>query len=155
MSAQEQVNHAILQAQASEARKKKAQATYDQALAEDSSVFEYDGVYDAMQEKRAASAQTRKEKEAKREPSIDGLAQPSISTTAHGSLGIDLSSPRTVTGLSRAGSCDCLRRKDSLQSIVAARCNSAPLACQSAQALAAALVVRWLSPSSCKAVCLA
>ena len=52
MSAQEQVNHAILQAQASEARKKKAQATYDQALAEDSSVFEYDGVYDIMQEKR-------------------------------------------------------------------------------------------------------
>ena len=99
------------------------------SLAEDSSVFEYDGVYDAMQEKRAASAQTRKEKEAKREPSIDGLAQPSISTTAHGSLGIDPSSPRTVTGLSRAGSCDCLRRKDSLQSIVAARCNSAPLAC--------------------------
>ena len=68
MSAQEQVNHAILQAQASEARKKKAQATYDQALAEDSSVFEYDGVYDAMQEKRAASAQARKKKEAKREP---------------------------------------------------------------------------------------
>ena len=97
MSAQEQVNHAILQAQASEARKKKAQATYDQALAEDSSVFEYDGVYDAMQEKRAASAQTRKEKEAKREPSIDGLAQPSISTTAHGSLGMHPPATTTIS----------------------------------------------------------
>jgi len=53
-------------------------------------------VYDAMQEKRAASAQTRKEKEAKREPSIDGLAQPSISTTAHGSLGM-LHPPATTT----------------------------------------------------------
>lgn len=68
MSAKEQVNYAILQAQASEARKKKAEATYAEALDQDASVFDYDGVYDEMQEKRAESAQARKKKESVRAP---------------------------------------------------------------------------------------
>ena len=68
MSAKEQVNYAILQAQASEARKKKAEATYSEALEQDASVFDYDGVYDQMQEKRAESAQARKKKESVRAP---------------------------------------------------------------------------------------
>ena len=68
MSAKEQVNYAILQAQASEARKKKAEATYTEALDQDASVFDYDGVYDQMQEKRAQSAQARKKKESVRAP---------------------------------------------------------------------------------------
>jgi coiled-coil domain-containing protein 55 len=68
MSAKEQVNYAILQAQASEARKKKAEATYSEALDQDASVFDYDGVYDQMQEKRAESAQARKKKESVRAP---------------------------------------------------------------------------------------
>ena len=68
MSAKEQVNYAILQAQASEARKKKAEAAYAEALDQDASVFDYDGVYDEMQEQRAQSAQARKKKESVRAP---------------------------------------------------------------------------------------
>jgi coiled-coil domain-containing protein 55 len=68
MTAHEQVNYAILQAQASEARKKKAEASYTEALEQDETVFDYDGVYDQMQEKRAESAQARKKKESVRAP---------------------------------------------------------------------------------------
>ena len=41
-------------------RQKKVQAEHAAALQEDSTVFDYDGVYDAMQEKRSASAASRK-----------------------------------------------------------------------------------------------
>jgi hypothetical protein len=68
MTAHQQVNYAILQAQASEARKKKAEASYAEALEQDETVFDYDGVYDQMQEKKADSAQARKKKESVRAP---------------------------------------------------------------------------------------
>ena len=56
-----------LEKKANEA-KKKAEATYSEALDQDASVFDYDGVYDQMQQKRAESAQARKKKESVRAP---------------------------------------------------------------------------------------
>eukprot|EP01052_Picozoa_sp_SAG31_P038270 SAG31_NODE_5080_length_2754_cov_2.367232_4_plen_139_part_00 len=62
------VNQQIQAASMAKMRQKKLQAEYSAALQEDATVFEYDGVYDDMQQTRAASAASRKKTEAARKP---------------------------------------------------------------------------------------
>eukprot|EP01051_Picozoa_sp_SAG22_P010320 SAG22_NODE_921_length_6492_cov_5.072423_3_plen_327_part_00 len=62
------VNQQIQAAAQAKMRQKKVQAEHQAALDEDATVFDYDGVYDAMQEKRQQSAASRKKVELDRKP---------------------------------------------------------------------------------------
>lgn len=58
----------ILEQQAAAHKAKKIQAEQAAVLAEDSSAYDYDGVYDKMQNERAESARSRKAVEQVRKP---------------------------------------------------------------------------------------